>query len=49
MSDEKELIDPVLHDDDVLVETALRPTNLDEFTGQIRAREQLNVALKAAI
>ena len=49
MSDEKELIDPVLHDDDVLVETALRPTNLDEFIGQLRAREQLNVALKAAI
>ncbi|MFZ9283145.1 MAG: Holliday junction branch migration DNA helicase RuvB [Candidatus Nanopelagicales bacterium] len=44
-----ELIDPIAHDDDVLVETALRPANLDEFVGQIRAREQLSVALKAAI
>ncbi len=48
MSDE-ELIDPVAHDDDVLVETALRPTNLEEFVGQLRAREQLSVALRAAI
>ena len=46
---EEELIDPLAHDDDVLVETALRPTNLDEFVGQVRAREQLSVALKAAI
>lgn len=46
---EEELIDPVAHDDDVLVETALRPTNLEEFVGQLRAREQLSVALKAAI
>jgi Holliday junction DNA helicase RuvB len=48
MSDE-ELIDPVAHEDDVLVETALRPTNLEEFVGQLRAREQLSVALRAAI
>lgn len=46
---EEELIDPVAHDDDVLIETALRPTNLAEFVGQLRAREQLSVALKAAI
>lgn len=46
---EDELIDPVAHADDVLVETALRPTNLSEFVGQLRAREQLSVALKAAI
>ncbi|MBM3691579.1 MAG: Holliday junction branch migration DNA helicase RuvB [Actinobacteria bacterium] len=48
MSDE-ELIDPLAHDDDVLVETALRPTNLTEFVGQQRAQEQLSVALRSAI
>lgn len=48
MSD-AELIDPIAHDDDVLVDTALRPANLQEFIGQSRAREQLSVTLRAAM
>ena len=49
MSFDGDLIDPTAQEDEVLVETALRPTNLQEFVGQERAQEQLNVALKAAI
>ena len=49
MSFDGDLIDPTAQEDEVLVETALRPTNLQEFVGQERAQEQLSVALKAAI
>ncbi|HEY3541371.1 MAG TPA: Holliday junction branch migration DNA helicase RuvB [Gaiellaceae bacterium] len=40
---------PVLHDDDEdAVEQTLRPRSLDEFVGQERVKEQLEIALVAA-
>jgi Holliday junction DNA helicase RuvB len=40
---------PVLHDDDEeVVEQTLRPRSLDEFVGQERVKEQLEIALAAA-
>ena len=39
---------PVLHEGDEEVEQSLRPRKLDEFVGQERAKEQLEIALEAA-
>jgi Holliday junction DNA helicase RuvB len=39
---------PVLHDDEEDVERSLRPRRLDEFVGQERVKEQLEIALTAA-
>jgi holliday junction DNA helicase RuvB len=39
---------PVLHDDEEDVERSLRPRSLDEFVGQERVKEQLEIALTAA-
>ncbi len=39
---------PVLHDEDEEVELTLRPRRLDEFVGQERVKEQLEIALTAA-
>jgi Holliday junction DNA helicase RuvB len=39
---------PVLHDDEEDVERSLRPRRLDEFVGQERVKEQLEIALAAA-
>jgi holliday junction DNA helicase RuvB len=39
---------PVLQDDEEAVEQTLRPRSLDEFVGQERVKEQLEIALVAA-
>ena len=39
---------PVLRDEDEAVEETLRPRSLDEFVGQERVKEQLDIALTAA-
>jgi Holliday junction DNA helicase RuvB len=39
---------PVLHDDEEDVDRSLRPRSLDEFVGQERVKEQLEIALIAA-
>ncbi len=39
---------PVLHDEDEEVELTLRPRRLDDFVGQERVKEQLEIALTAA-
>src|SRR4051812_40339099 len=39
---------PVVHDDEEVVEETLRPRSLDEFVGQERVKEQLEIALIAA-
>src|SRR5512146_2048935 len=39
---------PALRDDDEEVEQSLRPRRLDEFVGQARLKEQLEIALEAA-
>jgi Holliday junction DNA helicase RuvB len=41
-------IAPVLQDDEDAVEQTLRPRSLDEFVGQERVKEQLEIALVAA-
>jgi Holliday junction DNA helicase RuvB len=39
---------PVLQEDEEAVEQTLRPRSLDEFVGQERVKEQLEIALVAA-
>jgi holliday junction DNA helicase RuvB len=39
---------PVLHEEDEEVERTLRPRRLDDFVGQERVKEQLEIALSAA-
>ena len=39
---------PVLHEEDEEVEQSLRPRRLDDFVGQERIKEQLDIALEAA-
>jgi Holliday junction DNA helicase RuvB len=39
---------PVMHDDEDALEQTLRPRRLDEFVGQERVKEQLEIALVAA-
>ncbi|HVQ88318.1 MAG TPA: Holliday junction branch migration DNA helicase RuvB [Actinomycetes bacterium] len=45
---EEHLLDPTAIFDDRAVEAALRPKRLDEFVGQTRVREQLDLVLQAA-
>lgn len=47
MADER-IVAPVAADSERAVEFALRPKNLDEFIGQERVREQINVIVSAA-
>lgn len=42
------LIEPVLQEDEVIVEQSLRPSSFGEFVGQQRVKEQLSVFLRAA-
>ena len=42
------LSDPALHDDEVTLETSLRPLTLEDFVGQPNVRESLGVFLEAA-
>src|SRR5437763_8969564 len=48
MSADERLISAVPQDEDVQYEAGLRPRTLDEYTGQDRVREQLQVAIAAA-
>ena len=43
------LIDPSSSDEDGEFDNTLRPTSLDEMLGQERAKEQLRIAIKAAL
>src|SRR3954470_16128306 len=43
-----QFLTPALHDDEEEVERSLRPRRLDEFVGQERVKEQLEIALAAA-
>ena len=45
---DEDIIDPLAHADDLVVEGALRPRALTEFIGQQRIREQLTLLLAAA-
>ena len=45
----EDITSPLQLNDDVVLETVLRPKKLDEFIGQIRVREQLNLVLKASM
>ena len=47
MGDDR-LVDTTPHDEDVQYEAGLRPRSLDEYIGQDRVREQLQVAIAAA-
>ncbi|MCB1059440.1 MAG: Holliday junction branch migration DNA helicase RuvB [Calditrichaeota bacterium] len=42
------LIEPVLQEDEQVVELSLRPNTFNEFVGQQRVKEQLSIFLKAA-
>lgn len=42
------LIEPVLQEDEQVVEQSLRPSSFSEFVGQQRVKEQLSVFLRAA-
>lgn len=42
------LIEPVLQEDEQIVEQSLRPSSFSEFVGQQRVKEQLSVFLQAA-
>ncbi len=46
--DGESVVDANLHQEDQTVETALRPKNINEFIGQQRVREQLDLVLTAA-
>ena len=48
MTDEPSPVTPEAGDDERLVEAALRPRRLDEFVGQERVREQLELVLESA-
>ncbi|MDT7545725.1 MAG: holliday junction helicase RuvB [Actinomycetota bacterium] len=48
MTDEPSPVTPEAGDDERLVEAALRPRRLDEFVGQERVREQLQLVLESA-
>ena len=43
------LISPLLEDGERAIESALRPKRLDDFTGQVRVREQLSLLLHSAL
>lgn len=45
----EDITSPLQLNDDVVLETVLRPKKLDEFIGQIRVRDQLNLVLKASM
>src|ERR1700678_151934 len=45
----EELVSPLAEADERVIESALRPKRLTEFTGQIRVREQLSLILQSAL
>jgi Holliday junction DNA helicase RuvB len=44
-----ELVSPLAEADERVIESALRPKRLTEFTGQVRVREQLSLILQSAV
>src|SRR5438105_1855583 len=44
-----ELVSPLAEADERVIESALRPKRLDDFTGQARVREQLSLLLHSAL
>lgn len=46
---DERLVDAGADGEDTAVEAALRPKDLDEFVGQEKVREQLDLVLKAAL
>ncbi len=44
-----ELVSPLADADERVIESALRPKRLTEFTGQVRVREQLSLILQSAL
>src|SRR6266496_6552195 len=44
-----ELVSPLADADERVIESALRPKRLTEFTGQARVREQLSLILQSAL
>ncbi|MDQ2810736.1 MAG: Holliday junction branch migration DNA helicase RuvB [Actinomycetota bacterium] len=45
----EELVSPLADADDRVIESALRPKRLTDFTGQVRVREQLSLILQSAL
>src|ERR1022692_2712584 len=45
----EELVSPLAEADERVIESALRPKRLSEFTGQVRVREQLSLILQSAV
>jgi Holliday junction DNA helicase RuvB len=45
----EEITSPLQLGDDIVLETVLRPKKLDEFIGQTRVRDQLNLVLQASL
>src|ERR1700693_5648178 len=45
----EQLVPPLADADERVIESALRPTRLTEFTGQARVREQLSLILQSAL
>ena len=45
----EELVSPLAEADERVIESALRPKRLTEFTGQVRVREQLSLILQSAV
>ncbi len=45
----EELVSPLADADERVIESALRPKRLTEFTGQVRVREQLSLILQSAL
>ena len=48
MKEKERVVDPAERGDDLSAENALRPKNLNEFIGQHRVRQQVDVLLTAA-
>src|SRR5262249_59237154 len=44
-----EIVSPLADADERVIESALRPKRLTEFTGQARVREQLSLILQSAL
>src|SRR5580658_6474000 len=44
-----ELVSPLADADERVIESALRPKRLTDFTGQVRVREQLSLILQSAL
>ena len=48
METEERVIDPTADDEEVLIETGIRPRSLDEYLGQEAVKEQMEIFIRAA-